>query len=129
MLAAQNVAYGAAPEVDPAQLARSAALEAAGGVALAILGPGGSVVGGGVATPPAGLGFTEVAGIAVAEAHRRRGLAAALTAELTRRALAAGAHTAYLTPGDDGAARVYARAGFAGVGHVLHVRRGVAGSP
>lgn len=124
MLGVQDVAFGAVPVLDAVRLDRSRALEEAGGVALAVLAPDGSVVGGGVATPTEGLGFTEVAGIAVAAAHRRRGLAAVLTAELTRRALAADAHTAYMTPGDDEAARVYARAGFEGVGHMLHLRRG-----
>lgn len=123
LLAVQNVAYGAAPEVDAEQLARSRAVETAGGVVLAIRAPDGTTAGGGVTTELDGSGFTEIAGIAVAEAHRRRGLAAALTAELTRRALAAGVHTVFLTPGDDGAARVYARAGFEGVGHMLHIRR------
>lgn len=55
-------------------------------------------------TPP--NGFTEVAGIAVAAAQRRRGLATALTAELARRAFAAGVRAAYLTPADDEVARL-----------------------
>jgi GNAT superfamily N-acetyltransferase len=67
---------------------------------------------------------TELVGIAVAEPFRRRGIAALVTAELARLAFAAGARTAFLTPGDDGAQRVYARAGFVPTDVMLHLRRG-----
>ncbi len=123
MLAAQRVAYGKLGASGPDQLAWSRESQAAGGIVLAIRQEAsGTIVGGGVATPPGGSGFTEIAGIAVAEEHRRRGLATALTAELTRRALAAGVRTAFLTPRDDDVARAYERAGFARVGRMLHVR-------
>jgi predicted N-acetyltransferase YhbS len=71
----------------------------------------GGVVGGGMATVPA-AGVTEVTGIAVLASHRRRGIAGTLTAGLARAAFAAGLETVWLTPGDDGAHRVYGRAGF-----------------
>lgn len=57
-------------------------------------------------------GVSEVAGVATLPAHRRRGLAAALTAYLARHALAGGAATVFLSASDDQVARVYARAGF-----------------
>jgi GNAT superfamily N-acetyltransferase len=82
----------------------------------------GAVVGGGVATVP-GDGVTELAGIGVLESHRRRGIAGAITAGLTRSAHAAGTTTGWLTPGDDGAHRVYARAGFTEATTQVHLSR------
>jgi GNAT superfamily N-acetyltransferase len=67
-------------------------------------------------------GVSELGGIGVREPFRRRGIAAALTAAAAADALAAGAELCFLTPGDDGAERVYARAGFARAGTtVVHM--------
>jgi len=67
-------------------------------------------------------GVSELGGIGVRERFRRRGIAAALTAAAAADALAAGAALCFLTPGDDGAERVYARAGFARSGTtVVHM--------
>ena len=63
---------------------------------------------------------SEVAGVATAEPFRRRGLAGVVTAAAARAAADAGARLLVLSPGDDGAQRVYARAGFRGVATVLH---------
>jgi predicted GNAT family acetyltransferase len=58
----------------------------------------------------------------VRERFRRRGIAAALTAAAGADAPAAGAKLCFLTPGDDGAERVYTRAGFARAGTtVVHM--------
>jgi len=70
-------------------------------------------------------GMTEVAGIGVREPFRRQGIAGALTAEATRRGLAAGASLAVLSPGNDGAKRVYERAGFADASRMIHARMNV----
>jgi ribosomal protein S18 acetylase RimI-like enzyme len=67
-------------------------------------------------------GMTEIAGIAVIEAYRRRGIAGALTAEATRQGFLEGASLAVLVPGHEGAARVYERAGFADASRMIHVR-------
>ncbi len=80
---------------------------------------------------PAGVGMsldvhgatTELVGIATSAAFRRRGVAGAVTAELTRRVHARGAECVFLTPGDAGAGRVYARAGFTAADEMLHIRR------
>jgi GNAT superfamily N-acetyltransferase len=69
------------------------------------------------------LGTTELVGIAVAPRFRRRGIAGALVADLSRRSFADGARQAMLTPGGDDAGRVYARAGFRPVDEMLHLRR------
>lgn len=124
MLSVQSVAFGGPAEVALGDLERSRERSAAGGHVLAARDEAsGLIVAGGIVSPPEGSPFTDIGGIAVAEPFRRRGIASALTAELTRRALCAGARTAFLTPGDDGAARAYERAGFALVGVMLHLRR------
>jgi GNAT superfamily N-acetyltransferase len=64
-------------------------------------------------------GVSELGGIGVRERFRRRGIAAALTGAAAAAAVAAGAQLCFLTPGDDGAERVYARAGFARAGTTI----------
>jgi GNAT superfamily N-acetyltransferase len=122
MTAAQHAAFGEGPP-DADSVARSRTMLDAG--TLAILARdrvSGEVVGGGVATVPSD-GVTEIAGIGVLASHRRRGIATAITARLTADAFAAGVTTAFLTPGDDGAHRVYQRAGFADATVMLHISR------
>ena len=76
-----------------------------------------------VAGEPVGVGshqplgtVSEVAGIGVLPAFRRRGIAAALTALLARDARRRGAETVFLSAGDEVIARIYARAGFRRIG-------------
>jgi GNAT superfamily N-acetyltransferase len=57
-----------------------------------------------------------LAGVAVLEAARRRGIAAAMSAWLLERGFAEGARLAHLHPDTDDAARVYARLGFTEAG-------------
>jgi GNAT superfamily N-acetyltransferase len=57
-----------------------------------------------------------LAGVAVAEAVRRRGIASAMSSWLLARAFAGGARLAHLHPDTDAAARVYERLGFADAG-------------
>jgi hypothetical protein len=64
-------------------------------------------------------GVSELGGIGVRERFRRRGIAAALTGASAAAAVAGGAQLCFLTPGDDGAERVYARAGFARAGTTM----------
>ena len=66
-------------------------------------------------------GMSEIAGVAVAEHARRRGIGSALTVAATRRAFAAGATLALLTPGSDDSERIYERAGFRTVTTMLHL--------
>jgi ribosomal protein S18 acetylase RimI-like enzyme len=65
-------------------------------------------------------GVSEVAGVATADEWRRRGLAGAVTAAAAREAFAAGAALCVLSPGNETAQRVYARAGFTRVATMLH---------
>jgi ribosomal protein S18 acetylase RimI-like enzyme len=67
-------------------------------------------VGGGAHSPV--FGVSEIAGIAVLPAFRRRGLAGALSLVLARDALAAGATTVFCSAQSDEVARVYERVGF-----------------
>jgi ribosomal protein S18 acetylase RimI-like enzyme len=68
---------------------------------------------------PVAEGVSEIAGIGVRASFRRRGIAAAVTAAAAAAAFADGAELCFLTPGDDGAERVYARAGFARAGTTM----------
>lgn len=88
---------------------------------------GGAVLARAAGEPVAAAGWTrvvdataEVAGVATAEAWRRRGLAGAVTAAAAREAFRAGATRCVLSPGDEGAQRVYERAGFRRVATMLH---------
>ena len=62
----------------------------------------------------------EIVGVATAEPWRGRGLAGAVTAAAARAAFASGASLCVLSPGDEVAQRVYARAGFRRVATMLH---------
>jgi ribosomal protein S18 acetylase RimI-like enzyme len=65
-------------------------------------------------------GVSEIVGVATAEPFRGRGLAGAITAVATEGAFAEGARLCVLSPGDEAAQRVYARAGFSRVATMLH---------
>jgi predicted GNAT family acetyltransferase len=65
-------------------------------------------------------GVSEIAGVATAEPWRGRRLAGVVTAAAARAAFAAGATLCVLSPGDDAAQRVYARAGFTRAATMLH---------
>ena len=110
-----------APEANEHDVARLRRVLNGGGlVAAAVDTTTGDVVGAGQIGSPH-QGVAEVAGIAVRPSHRRRGIAGAVTALLTRAGMDAGITTPFLTPADDGAARVYARVGYRKVGEALHI--------
>jgi ribosomal protein S18 acetylase RimI-like enzyme len=119
MRAAQNTAFGEPAEIGDDEVEQ---LRSGTGVRhlLAEDVESGAVVGGGLALEIVD-GTTEIAGIAVLEAYRGRGIAAALTARLTREVHEAGAHTAFLTPGDLGIGHVYARVGYSPAGECVHL--------
>lgn len=65
---------------------------------------------------------TEVAGVGTALAHRRQGLGAIATAYATQQAFELGGATlAWLTPGDDGADRIYRRIGYEPKATAVHL--------
>jgi GNAT superfamily N-acetyltransferase len=120
---AQNEAYGVATTV-PADVARLRDLVASGGlVALARDAGTGEPAGSGLCTPPHD-GVGELAAVGVRAPFRCRGIAAALTALLTRRCPEVGITTPFLTPGGDAGERVYRRVGYTRVTEILHISVG-----
>ncbi|MEU4249698.1 GNAT family N-acetyltransferase [Amycolatopsis sp. NPDC026612] len=117
MRSAQNTAFGEPAEIVDDEVPQPSA---GGRYLLAEDIASGAVVGGGLALEIVD-GTTEIAGIAVLEPYRGRGIAAALTAHLTREVHEAGAHTAFLTPGDLGIGNVYARVGYRTAGECVHL--------
>ncbi len=117
---AQNAAFGQEKTTDHDVTRLRRLLERGGLVALAVDTSTGMGVGGGQCGPPL-HGVSELAGIGVRTSHRRRGVAAALTALLTRACPDAGITTPFLTPADEAAGRVYQRAGYRTVGEMLHI--------
>jgi ribosomal protein S18 acetylase RimI-like enzyme len=87
---------------------------AQGLLALAVAEDRTGLVGGGLHSPRDGV--TEVAGIATLPAYRRRGVAAAVTAQLVSDALERGIEICFLSAESDEVARVYQRLGFERVG-------------
>lgn len=121
MRSAQNTAFGESPDVTDDDVEQAKAATDRGGIAaLAADLTTGQVVGGGLALELVN-GTTEIGGIGVLDTHRRRGVAAAITAWLTREAHQRDAHTAFLTAGDNGAARVYTRVGYRPSGVCVHL--------
>ena len=121
-LAVANAAFGEPTVPSPQAVARLRARIALGAFAvLAREADSHRAIGWGQYAPPDD-GATELVGIGVDPGRRRRGVAAALTARLAREAFARGVETAFLTPGDDAAGRVYACAGFTARARMLHLR-------
>ncbi|MBV9844619.1 MAG: GNAT family N-acetyltransferase [Kutzneria sp.] len=119
MRSAQNAAFGESPDITDEEVEEAKAAMAGGVAVLAADLTTGEVIGGGFALEVVD-GAAEIAGIGVLETYRRRGVAAAITACLTRGAHQRNAHTVFLTAGGDGAERVYARVGYRTVGACLH---------
>ena len=108
----QRVAFGGKPLAEG-----EAASRPRGGGVLARI--GGEAVSAGQWTPVVD-DYSEIVGIATAEPWRSRGLAGLVTAAAARAAFEAGASTCVLSPGNETAQRVYARAGFHRVATMLH---------
>lgn len=96
--------------VDETLLARLRSGELRQAACYAVEEPALGPVGGGGHSPVAGV--TEIAGVAVLPAYRRRGLAGELTRVLARDALALGVTTVFCSAQSDEVARVYQRVGF-----------------
>ncbi|WP_430780254.1 GNAT family N-acetyltransferase [Actinoplanes sp. G11-F43] len=123
IVAAQNEAFGDfADDPSPAAIARLRRCQERGGVVLGARTADGVWAGGGQATPPDD-GLSEVAGIAVREKFRRRGLGAAISSGIARRLFDRGAGFAWLEASGDDSWRVYERIGFVPSGHRLYMSR------
>src|SRR5262249_31127041 len=117
---AQGEAYGrpVVTEHDVARLRR--VVDAGGLVALAVDTSTGAGVGGGL-LGPSHHGVSELAAIGVRAAYRRRGIASALTALLTRACPSVGITTPFLMPENEDTERIYTRAGYRRVSRILHI--------
>lgn len=108
---------------DPKAVTRLRNSLAAGGIAvLARIAATGEPIGAGVCSVPSNQ-TTEIAGIGVRAAFRRRGVAGALTTRLVKEAFAAGISIPFLMAAHEAEARIYARAGFSVIGEILHISR------
>jgi len=83
----------------------------------------GEPAGAGLCTAPED-GLSELTSVGVRSAFRRRGIAEALTGRLAERAFAVGMGGVFLMAAGEDEARIYARAGFARSGEVLHISLG-----
>ncbi len=119
---AQNEAYGEAntTEADVARLRRI--IQSGGMVLLARDLHTGEPAGAGLYSAPIG-GVVEIAAIGVRPGFRRRGIAAALTAHLTRAAFESGVLVPFLMAAHPAEERLYARAGFITCAEILHISK------
>ncbi len=126
----QNEAYGR-PETTDHDVARlRGTLQGGGLVALALDATTGHGIGGGLCAPPHNS-VSELAAIGVRAPYRRRGIAAALTALLTRSCADVGITTPFLTPAGEAEERIYRSTGYRPVTEMLHIMLGTgwAGRP
>lgn len=121
-VAVQNEAYGAPPPDSTSITRLRNSLEAGGIAALARTTATGEPVGAGVCSVPSNQ-TTEIAGIGVRAAFRRRGVAGALTTRLLQEAFAVGVSVPFLMAAHEAEERIYARAGFSLVGKIMHISR------
>ena len=106
-----------AADRDPAGIARMRELLAAGhSVLVAAFGDEGPLAAG---SCQAVNGVAEITGVGTLPSARRRGLGAAVTAELAALAVAGGTNTVFLSASDEAVARVYAGLGFRRVGTAM----------
>ena len=117
--AVQHTGFGGEGGPDDGEIAWLRGATAGGGVsALATL-DGRPAGAGGCSAPVDGIG--ELAGLAVADAFRRRGVGAALSAWLTRTAFDRGSGTVWLEPGGPDVERIYASIGYRRTGEKLNI--------
>jgi ribosomal protein S18 acetylase RimI-like enzyme len=119
LVRAQHESFGAEPVASEADVARVQRAQDGGAVVIMAV-TGDTTAGGGQGSAPA-EGVTEVAGIAVREPFRRRGLAGAITARVTERLFDQGAAIAWLEAGGEEAWRVYERVGYRPAGQRLYM--------
>jgi GNAT superfamily N-acetyltransferase len=112
--AVADVAFGQpSRERDAAELAVRQARLRHGETVMAVAFADGRPVGVGSHNPLGSV--TEIVGVGVLPAYRRRGIAAALSQALVEEAIRRGIRTIFLSAGDSNSSRVYARIGFASI--------------
>ncbi|MEU8829610.1 GNAT family N-acetyltransferase [Streptomyces sp900116325] len=115
----QHHGYGGTGEPEGGEAAWLRNADAGGGVAALATVDGVPAGAGGCSVPVDGL--TELAGLAVADTFRRRGIGAALSAHLTATAFARGCRVVWLEPGDADVERIYAGIGYRRIGEKLNI--------
>lgn len=120
LISTQNEAFGGDPVASTADVARLRHQQEAGGVVVMAVTDDGTCAAGGAAAQPTGA-VSEVAGIAVRPPYRRRGLASAITADITRRLFATDTEIAWLEASGEDSWRVYQRVGYRPAGERLYV--------
>lgn len=118
----QHRAYGEPGEVGSGEVDWLRETAAAGGLVLLAAVEDGVPAGAGVCSPPL-EGISELAGLAVVEQHRSRGIGAALASRLTADGFELGYRTVWLEPGDEDVQRMYARLGYRVIGEKLNISR------
>lgn len=115
----QHRAFGEPGDPEPGAGARTRRIYENGGIVVLARFRGAPAAGGSCSPPVDGL--TELTGIAVAERFRRRGIGAALSAQLTALAHARGYRLPWLEPADGSVERIYAGIGFRPIGEKLNL--------
>jgi GNAT superfamily N-acetyltransferase len=117
---AQHEAYGEPEPAGQAEVTRLRDLTERGGLVAVAVEASTGIPAGGAVCDVIHDGLGEVAGVAVRQAFRRRGVATAISHQLAAKAFASGATTLFLTPAGPDEARVYQRVGFSEVDHQVH---------
>ncbi|MFB8031055.1 MULTISPECIES: GNAT family N-acetyltransferase [unclassified Streptomyces] len=117
--AVQHTGFGGEGGPDEGEIAWLRGATAGGGVSALATVDGRPAGAGGCSTPSDGIG--ELAGLAVADAFRRRGVGAALSVWLTRTAFDRGFDTVWLEPGGPDVERIYAGVGYRRTGEKLNI--------
>ncbi len=118
--AALAEAFGGAFSASAEGAARLRRLQRDGGEVRLVRAGGGGCAGGATCSPPA-EGTAELAGVGTRPAHRRRGVAAAVTAALTGAMLDRGVGSVWLEYSGAGSRQVYTRVGYRPGGTRLYV--------
>ncbi len=119
LVVVQHYAYGEPGEPDRQAIGRLRRTYENGGVVLLAVLDGVPAGGGSCSSPVDGL--TELAGVAVAEPLRRRGVGAAVAARLTELAFERGFRVPWLEPSGEESERVYAGIGYRTIGEKLNI--------
>ncbi|MEU0302821.1 GNAT family N-acetyltransferase [Streptomyces sp. NPDC006175] len=117
--AVQHTGFGGVGGPDDGEIAWLRRATESGGVSGLATVDGRPAGAGGCSAPADGIG--ELAGLAVADAFRRRGVGAALSAWLTRTAFERGFLTVWLEPGGPDVERIYAGVGYRRTGEKLNI--------
>lgn len=115
----QHHGYGGTGEPEGGEAAWLREAAGGGGVAALATVAGVPAGAGGCSIPVDGL--SELTGLAVAAAFRRRGIGSALSAHLTATAFEQGCRVVWLEPGDADVERIYAGIGYRRVGEKLNI--------